>query len=338
MIIRRPVNKPRWFGLSGIGGGDTPPSQDIPIITGAGFGPSYPGGVSDTDFDPSSLGEGVYYISPSTKFKEGHYNPEATELMDFRRPIVRLTAQRIYEPRKTGYAFGETPAEWVSPVPIIGGSKKLSKNQYYVSLAVTTCIPHSSLGYNEYENSVVALGPNFPEEISPNLALSKGAPLFDYRDTLPDDFLYRIRVREDSSLVEAYTNIKSAHSYMDEFVRKNLFPTFEANDLLHYANFNLDFNMEHSSLVVSGESPVAGPSTMYRRYFVPKIEFRNGFSLEHVKYVNVNHGQGYETSLSSAYRIMYDNRPATIHEVKNMLKGGNTDMCYWAIVIFGGGR
>lgn len=338
MIIRRPVNKPRWFGLSGIGGGDTPPpSQDIPIITGAGFGPSYPGGVSDTDFDPSSLGEGVYYIHPSTKFKVGQYNPEAVELMNFKRPIVRLTGQRLYYPEKIGYAFGETPVEWVSPVPIIGGSKKLSKNQYYVSFAVTTCIPHSSLQYDAYSNSVVSLGPNFPEEISPDLAFRKGAPQFDYRDPLPNDFLYRIKVREDSDLVEAYTDIKSAHLYMDEFVKKNLFPTFEANNLLQYANFNLDFNMEHNNnLVVSAVSPVGGPSTMFLRHFVPKIQFYNGFSVEFVKNVNVNHGQGYVTFTSSVSRIMYNNRPATIHEVKNMLKGGNNDLCYWATVIFGG--
>lgn len=146
MYIKRPINKPRWFGLTGSGGeggGVTPEPPPAPngerIIYGCGLE-----GTS-IDFRPDWYGEGVYIVSPGMSYINKLYGTVSFYDTSQRYGGTRgvfiseyYISSEFFPPdeREETHIYGRFIAEdtlkMLTDVPRIGARRKLKKGQYLI--------------------------------------------------------------------------------------------------------------------------------------------------------------------------------------------------------------
>ena len=153
MYIKRPINKPRWFGLTGSGGGDIPEPPPAPAPNGERI--IYGCGLEGTsiDFNPDDHGEGVYIVYPSMSSTPRLYgnvsaywvyevyggsNPvryggtRGIYFRDFYVSDALLPPDEREETHIRGRFFAEDTLKMVTDVPKIGARRKLKEGQYLI--------------------------------------------------------------------------------------------------------------------------------------------------------------------------------------------------------------
>lgn len=334
MIIRQPVNKPRWFGLTGLGEGTTPviPPELQPDGDKVVSGYSY----DSEEVRLRDLGPGVYLMgSVSQVIMEGTWAYYANYQTN--RAVFMIQDQRNSSEGKdyNGITFPAAPFTSMGKVflPTPGGTNKPSKNQYFVCPIAVFGVPSVITGgdlvqgftgsngmwWNGYRVAWDFTGQRYTGV--PWYAITTTGNLIPGSDITPNA----------GKLVTAGVNDPSIPMIRD-LIREVLFPVYEDGVYLgKYVNINLsepyDVNGPTAFPYFANQTVSFGRVGTF--WDSDKILEDLGFTLQSVylgeqpnAWYNPNTNYGTPTTNYYCYRVMNGERPATFEETKPLRYGG----------------
>jgi len=330
MIIRRPVNKPRWFGLTGLGEGSTPviPPELQPDGDKVVTGYSYDG----EEVRLRDLGPGVYLMSSvSQVITEGDWAASYTNYQT-NRAVFMIQDQRngLNGKDYKGITFPAAPFTSMGKVFLStpGGTNKLSKNQYFVCPIAVFGVPSVITGGDLVQGFAGSNGMRWSGyRYAWDFIGQRYTGMPWYAITITGNFIPGYSDNADK-LVTAGANDPSIPMIRD-LIREVLFPVYEGGVYLgKYVNMNL-------SEPYDVKGPTAFPYFGYEtvsfggigiRWDGAKIFEDLGFTLEQV-YLGEQPNAWYPdaggpTTGYYCYRVMKGERPATFEETKPLRYGG----------------
>jgi len=344
MYIKRPINKPRWFGLTGLGGvtPELPPAPNGErIIYGCGLE-----GTS-INFNPDEHGEGVYIVSPamSNTFRlygsvdiyrpyeiYGMGHPEfyggtrGVYIRDYYVSNALVPHDEREETHIRGRFIAEDTLKMITDVPKFGARRKLKEGQY---LICPQCVMWNyaytpiNLGSGEPNSNQFSSSPNYPYytdfwraydgdnkylkvELDNKYFLGHTVNIENYEviGDIPTDYM-----------IGAIFNIRPLQYVSKKglvFLNSQRFLNY---DLTDYAGFG--YYWHPKNIIVPSRNPRSVNTTNF--YLTLNFPNRSQVGDTEVTILATTNNDG---TLTGVYKLVKGDRPISLEEAKPFIEGG----------------